>query len=138
MTISRILGIDYGSVRIGLALSDPLKIISRPYKVIKNSGSETYRELEEIIAEQKVEAVILGLPLDKDGSDSSKTLEVREFAETLKIRLGIPVILWDERYTSAKANSWLKEMGIDYKKSKTVIDKIAAAIILKDYLDEQK
>ncbi len=138
MTISRILGIDYGSVRIGLALSDPLKIISRPYKVIKNSGSETYRELEEIIAEQKVEAVILGLPLDKDGSDSSKTLEVREFAEALKIRLGIPVILWDERYTSAKANSWLKEMGIDYKKSKTVIDKIAAAIILKDYLDEQK
>jgi putative pre-16S rRNA nuclease len=138
MTLSRILGIDYGSVRIGLALSDPLKIISRPFKVIINKGSATYSEIKEIVTSNNVEKIILGLPLYKDGNDSEKTLEVRRFAEELKLELSIPVVLWDERYTSAKANSWLKEMGIDYKKSKTVIDKIAAAIILKDYLDEQR
>ena len=138
MTISRILSIDYGSVRIGLALSDPLKIISRPYKVIKNNGTATFTEIEAIIQQQAVEKIILGLPLDKDGSDSAKTLEVREFAEQLKVEIKIPVILWDERYTSAKANSWLKEMGIDYKKSKTLIDKLAAAIILQDYLENQQ
>ncbi|MFC1888079.1 Holliday junction resolvase RuvX [Candidatus Cloacimonadota bacterium] len=135
MTVSRLLGIDYGSVRIGLALSDPLKIISRPYKVILNRGEETFQELEEIVSLNKVEKIILGLPLDKDGSDSEKTLEVRRFAEELSAALEIEVVLWDERYTSSKANSWLKEMGIDYRKSKTVIDKIAASIILKDFLE---
>lgn len=138
MTISRILAIDYGSVRIGLALSDPLKIIAKPYKVITNNGNATLAEIKDIVRQEAVAKIILGLPLDKDGSDSAKTREVRDFAELLRAEVDVPVILWDERYTSAKANSWLKEMKIDYKKSKTVIDKIAAAIILKDYLDEQK
>jgi putative Holliday junction resolvase len=137
MTTSRILAIDYGSVRIGLALSDPLKIISKPYKVIRNTGAAIFHEIAFIVQKETVGKIILGLPLDKDGSDSSKTLEVRDFAERLKAEVEIPVILWDERYTSTQANSWLKEMGIDYKKSKNLIDKIAAAIILQDYLDSR-
>jgi len=138
MIISRILGIDYGSVRIGLALSDPLKIISRPYKVILNKGAETFIEIKTLVEEQSISKIVLGLPYDKDGSDSDKTREVRDFALSLETELSTPVILWDERYTSSDANSFLKSMGIDYKKSKKIIDKIAAAIILKDYLESLK
>lgn len=135
MTISRILGIDYGSVKIGLALSDPLKMISKPFQVIRNKGEETIKEIEEIIKQKDVEKIVLGLPLDKDGSDSAKTEEVRKFAHVLSLKFTIPIILWDERYTTCDANSFLKEIGIDYKKSKEVVDKIAASIILKDYLE---
>ena len=138
MTISRILGIDYGSVRIGLALSDPLKIISRPYKVILNKGAETFIVIKTLVEEQSISKIVLGLPYDIDGSDSDKTREVRDFARILEAELTTPVIFWDERYTSSDANSFLKSMGIDYKKSKKVIDKIAAAIILKDYLESLK
>jgi putative holliday junction resolvase len=135
MTISRILGIDYGSAKIGLALSDPLKMISKPFQVIRNKGEETIKEIEEIVKQKNVEKIVLGLPLDKDGSDSAKTEEVRNFAHYLSLKFTIPIILWDERYTTCDANSFLKEIGIDYKKSKEVVDKIAASIILKDYLE---
>jgi len=135
MTISRILGIDYGSAKIGLALSDPLKMISKPFQVIRNKGEETIKEIEEIIKQKNVEKIVLGLPLQKDGNDSAKTLEVRKFAHDLSLKFSIPIILWDERYTTSDANTFLKEIGMNYKESKEVIDKIAASIILKDYLE---
>jgi len=138
MTITRIMGIDYGSVRIGLALSDPLQIISRPFLVIPNEGDNTFEVIKKIISEQAVSRIIVGLPLDKDGSDSDKTREVRNFTSKLKVEISVPIELWDERYTSAAANSFLKEIGVDYKKSKTMVDKVAAAIILKDYMESRR
>jgi putative Holliday junction resolvase len=138
MALFRIMGIDYGSVRIGIALSDPMQIISRPYKVILNKGKEVFFEIKKIIESQNVGKVVLGLPYKLDGGDSEKTIEVREFKKHLKEVISIPIILWDETYTTSDANEILKEMGYNTRESRKVVDKIAASIILKDFLDRRK
>jgi len=130
------MGIDYGSVRIGIALSDPLQIISRPYKVIANSGEETFSEIKKIIEKEKVGKIVLGLPLNLEGKDSVKTEEVRKFGKLLQRELSIPIIFWDERFSSVEANEILKKMGYNFIESKKHIDKIAASLILKNYLED--
>ncbi|RLC51620.1 MAG: Holliday junction resolvase RuvX [Candidatus Cloacimonadota bacterium] len=136
MKLFRIMGIDYGSVRIGIALSDPLQIISRPYKVIANSGEETFSEIKKIIEKEKVGKIVLGLPLNLEGKDSVKTEEVRKFGKLLQRELSIPIIFWDERFSSVEANEILKKMGYNFIESKKHIDKIAASLILKNYLED--
>lgn len=130
------MGIDFGEVRIGIALSDPLQIISQPFRVIPNNDN-TISEIQNIIKTEEVEKIILGLPLNLDGEDTKKTLEVREFSEILISNIEIPVIFWDERYTSVEANEKLKEMGYGIAESRKVIDKVAASIILKSYMENQ-
>ena len=108
------MGIDFGEVRIGLALSDPLQIISQPFRVISNNDN-TISEIQNIIKMEDVEKIILGLPQNLDGEDTKKTLEVREFAEILKNNIDVPVIFWDERYSSndfvygTKPNTFFKD-----------------------------
>lgn len=130
------MGIDFGEVRIGIALSDPLQIISQPYRVIPNDD-DTISEIKKIIKSEEVRKIILGLPLNLDGEDTKKTLEVREFSEVLKSNVDIPVIFWDERYTTVEANEQLKHMGYGIAESRKVIDKVAASIILKNYMENQ-
>jgi putative Holliday junction resolvase len=130
------MGIDYGEVRIGLALSDPLQIISQPLKVIGNNG-DTFSEINKIVKSEEVGKIILGLPQNLSGEDTKKTIEVREFAEILKSKVDVPVIFWDERYTSVEANEELKQMGYTIAESRKVVDKVAASIILKSYMEEQ-
>jgi putative Holliday junction resolvase len=130
------MGIDYGEVRIGLALSDPLQIISQPLKVIGNNG-DTFSEINKIVKSKEVGKIILGLPQNLSGEDTKKTIEVREFAEILKSKVDVPVIFWDERYTSVEANEELKQMGYTIAESRKVVDKVAASIILKSYMEEQ-
>ncbi len=130
------MGIDFGEVRIGIALSDPLQIISQPYRVIPNDD-DTISEIKNIIKSEEVRKIILGLPLNLNGEDTKKTLEVREFSEVLKSNVNIPVIFWDERYTSVEANEELKHMGYGIAESRKVIDKVAASIILKNYMENQ-
>jgi len=130
------MGIDFGEVRIGLALSDPLQIISQPFRVIPNNVN-TISEIQDIIKTEEVEKIVLGLPQNLDGEDTKKTLEVREFAEILKRNVDIPVIFWDERYSTVEANEKLKLMGYSVTESRKVIDKVAASIILKDYMENQ-
>ncbi|MCF7859854.1 MAG: Holliday junction resolvase RuvX [Candidatus Cloacimonetes bacterium] len=137
MNLFRLMAIDYGDVRIGLALSDPLQIISQPYKVIPNN-EQTIKTIISIIKTDNVEKIILGLPQNLDGEDTKKTIEVRNFAELLKTEIDIPLIFWDERYTSVEANEKLKQMGYNIAESRKVIDKVAASIILKNYMDDQK
>ncbi len=136
MTLFRLMGVDFGDVRIGIALSDPLQIISQPFKVIPNND-DTFSEIIRIIKSEEVGKIILGLPQNLSGEDTKKTLEVREFAETLKNKVDVPVIFWDERYTSVEANEELKQMGYTITESRKVIDKVAASIILKSYMEEQ-
>ncbi|MCD6177125.1 MAG: Holliday junction resolvase RuvX [Candidatus Cloacimonetes bacterium] len=136
MVLFRLMGIDFGTVRIGIALSDPLQIISQPFKVIPNTEN-TISEICKIIKSEKVGKIILGLPLNLDGEDTKKTLEVRKFSEMLESNIDIPVIFWDERYTTVEANEYLKQMGYNIAKSKKVIDKVAASIILKSYMENQ-
>jgi len=136
MVLFRLMGIDFGEVRIGIALSDPLQIISQPYRVIPNNDN-TISEIKDIIKSEEVRKIILGLPLNLDGEDTKKTLEVREFSEVLKNNVDIPVIFWDERYTTVEANEQLKYMGYGIAESRKVIDKVAASIILKNYMENQ-
>jgi len=136
MPLFRLMGIDFGEVRIGIALSDPLQIISQPFRVIPNNDN-TISEIQNIVKTEEVEKIILGLPLNLDGEDTKKTLEVREFAEILKSNIDIPLIFWDERYSSVEANEKLKQMGYSIVESRKVIDKVAASIILKNYMEDQ-
>jgi len=114
------MGIDYGSVRIGIALSDPLQIISRPYKVIPNTGEKTFSEIKKIIKDENVEKIVLGIPYNLEGKDSAKTKEVREFGELLQQKISIPIVLWDERFTSAEANEVLKKWDTILSKAKNI------------------
>ena len=130
------MGIDFGEVRIGIALSDPLQIISQPFRVIPNNDN-TISEIQNIIKTEEVGKIILGLPLNLDGEDTKKTMEVREFAEILKGKVNVPIIFWDERYTSVEANEELKQMGYNIAESRKVIDKVAASIILRNYMEDK-
>lgn len=138
MSLSKIMSIDYGTVRIGIALSDPLQIIANPFRVIQNSGEEVFSEINSIIKSEKVGKIIVGLPVNLAGKDTKKTIEVRDFSKKLKNRISIPIIYWDESYSSAEAEEMLKKMGKSIKESRKVVDKFAASIILKSYLDSIK
>jgi len=135
----RILAIDYGLKRIGLALCDPLKIFAYPYKTIENDPLLWTNILAEIQKNCVVE-VLLGYPLKENGSKSSSTEFVEKFHEELKTKLNIPVRLWDERYSSELAKSRILESVTSKKKrrDKGLVDRNAASVILQEYLDQIK
>ncbi|MCF7792836.1 MAG: Holliday junction resolvase RuvX [Candidatus Cloacimonetes bacterium] len=134
----RILAIDYGEKRIGIAITDPLQIIARPYKVLANDGINALNTIEEIIQTEKAGKVILGLPVNLAGEDTKKTLEVKEFATKLKSVISVPLEFWDERYTTDEAKKTIKKMNINTREARQIVDKIAASVILKDYLENHK
>jgi putative holliday junction resolvase len=132
--LGRYLSIDFGDVRIGLALTDPLKIISSAYKTIKNGGIDNLLEqLKEVIAKEDVERIILGHPLGLSGNNTKKTDQVELFAEKLK-ELGKPVILYDESFSTVRAHQIIHSMGKKTGNNKEMIDMLAAQVILEDYL----
>ncbi|MFO7896593.1 MAG: Holliday junction resolvase RuvX [Candidatus Cloacimonadales bacterium] len=133
----RLMGIDYGEKRIGLALSDPMQIISTPYQVLSNEKG-IFDKLREIIENEKVGKIILGLPLNLAGEDSRKTKEVRTFKQQLEQEITLPVEFYDERYSTAEATDLLIEMGYSPQQRKKIIDKMAASIILKNFLEDRK
>ena len=133
--MSRYLGIDYGEKRIGLSLSDPLKIIASDYDVILNDELDNVlSKLKEIIEKNDVEKIILGLPYNMNGSLGFQAEIVLNFKEELE-QFNIPIILIDERESSKKAETIMKELKIKNKKIRHTSDKKAASIILQDYLD---
>ena len=134
MELYRIMAIDYGEKRIGIALSDLTRTISRPYQVLANDV-DFWDNLKQIVKEQKVEEVAIGLPQNFAGEDTKKTLEVRAFAEKFSKRFEIKWEFCDENFTSEDGNAALKQMGFSLKDSKKVIDKVAAALILRNYLE---
>ena len=134
--MSRYLGIDYGEKRIGLSLSDPLKIIASDYDVILNDELDNVlSKLKEIIEKNDVEKIILGLPYNMNGSLGFQAEIVLNFKEELE-QFNIPIILIDERESSKKAETIMKELKIKNKKIRHTSDKKAASIILQDYLDD--
>lgn len=136
--MNRILAVDYGEKRIGLALSDPMQIISKPFKTLLfKSKLNMVENLLEIIHEQNVGLVILGLPLGAEGQETKKTLETRKMGEFLQEQLPVPVILWDERFSTVEANRELKKMGYDYIKAREFVDAVAASMILRSYLENK-
>jgi putative Holliday junction resolvase len=134
--MSRILAIDLGSKRIGLAMTDPLRMIASPYKTLAyRSDKQLIAEVLAIAGANAVETVVIGLPLHEDSTESEGSIRSRSFAAKLT-RKGIDTVLWDERYTSRDAEESLKRCGLDRRKALAKIDSIAASYILEDYLSE--
>ncbi len=137
--MSRILGIDWGEKRIGLALSDPLGIIATGLATVENkSDSDLISYLKQMIAGEEISKIILGFPKNMDGSTGPKGEQVLAFKQTLEKDVAIPVILWDERLTTVSAQRSLQEAQVKLKKGKKVLDKIAAVLILQNYLDHAR
>ena len=131
----RILAIDYGSRRIGLALSDPLGITAQGLETLEvNSAEEALERLEDLASTYEVSRVVVGIPINMDGSYGEKAEEVAGFARALEKGTGLPVALWDERLTSVAAMRTMHEMGVRTKGRKKDLDRIAATILLQGYL----
>ena len=132
----RILALDHGTKRVGVAISDELKMIAQPLEFIPAEPVADFLErLKELIQQKEVELLLLGLPRNMDGSYGPAALKVQEFAAVLKDKIAVPVKLWDERLTSAQAHRFLIQGGVRRKERKEKVDKTAAAILLQSYLD---
>ncbi|HOJ17471.1 MAG: Holliday junction resolvase RuvX [Ignavibacteriales bacterium] len=136
---TRYLGIDYGSKRIGLALTDPFKIFAYPHDTILNNN-KTLDDLSRLIREKGIVKIIIGLPYKEDGSTGELDKTIRAFADSLKKITGAEILFWDERYSSSIASQRILASGIKKKarQNKALIDKNAAAVILQEFLDSQK
>ncbi len=132
----RILAIDHGSKRIGIAVSDELKMIAQPLEFIPAWPFPEFLErLNELINEKEVELILIGMPRNMDGSYGPAAEKVQDFVEALKGLISVPVKLWDERLTSAQANRVLIQGNVRRDKRKEKVDAMAAAILLQSYLD---
>ena len=134
--MARVLGVDYGDVRVGLALSDSNKIIARPFKTLINKNSKDLLiNLEEIINQNEIDEIVIGVPYNMSGQDTKQTEKVREFIAILKQKFELSINLIDERLTSIEAEGIMHKMNIKTGSNKGKIDKIAASIILQEHLD---
>lgn len=135
----RILGLDYGSKTVGVAVCDPLGITAQGVETIvrkeENKLRKTLAHIEALIAEYEIETIVLGYPKNMDDSIGERARKTEEFRDMLIRRTGLPVVLWDERLTTIEANDILIESGVRREDRKKVIDKIAAMLILRSYLD---
>lgn len=137
--MGRILGIDFGSRRIGISLSDPLKIIATPHTVIDRQKTPNYiSELKNIITSFKVDSIVVGLPFNMKGNESAQTKDTMDFISELKQSFTIKIHTTDERLSSKSAEDVLKLKGISVSKNRDDVDKTAAAIILQEFLDSHK
>jgi putative Holliday junction resolvase len=135
----KILGIDFGTKRIGLALSDGLMITAQGQESILSKGLlQDIEAINRMITENGVTEIVVGLPISMNGTHSAKTKETLEFVENLSKAVSIPVKTWDERLTSRQAERVLLEADVSRHKRKQLSDKIAAQLILQSYLDCRK
>jgi len=132
----RILAIDHGSKRIGIAVSDELKMIAQPLEFVPAEPFAKFlARLHELIRDKQVDLILVGMPRNMDGSYGPAALKVQDFVAVLKAALTVPVKTWDERLTSAQANRLLIQGNVRREKRKEKVDKMAAAILLQSYLD---
>ncbi|SCY24092.1 MULTISPECIES: Holliday junction resolvase RuvX [unclassified Butyrivibrio] len=138
----RIMGLDYGSKTVGVAISDELLLTAQGREIIRrkeeNKLRRTLARIEELIQEYGVEKIVLGLPLNMDQTPSERSQLCLEFKDKIERRTGIPVIMWDERLTTVEADEIMDEAGIKGRDRKEYVDMIAAQIILQDYLDNRE
>ena len=132
----RILAIDHGSKRIGIAVSDELKMIAQPLEfILAEPFADFLARLEELILDKDVESILVGMPRNMDGSYGPAASKVQDFVTALKGALSVPIKTWDERLTSAQANRLLIQGNVRRDKRKQKVDAMAAAILLQSYLD---
>jgi len=131
----RILAIDYGSRRMGLAVSDPLGITAQGLETLERKNKRAdFGRLERTIREYQVREIVLGNPLRMSGQEGTQSQRVAEFADELRQRFQLPVHLWDERLTSAEANRLLRENEVSLKRRVQAVDRMAAVLILQAFL----
>ena len=131
-----ILALDHGTKRIGVAISDELKMLAQPVEFIPAEPFSNFLvRLKELIEEREVELVLVGMPRNMNGSYGPAALKVEEFVAALSRAIAVPIKTWDERLTSAQANRYLIEGNVRREKRKEKVDQMAAAILLQSYLD---
>ena len=131
----RYLGIDFGSSRIGIAISDDLGMLAHPLETIRND-SEFLSRLQQIVLQKGVSRIVVGIPRNMDGSYGPAAEKAKLFLSQLKSKFaGVQLIAWDERLTTVEAQRLLHAAGRDIKKSRPVIDQVAAQVLLQSYLD---
>ncbi len=137
----RVLAIDYGTVRIGLAQSDPLGILASPLETLRWNGRDDSYVLEyiaKLCAEGDIAEILIGKPLRTDGRSSELAQAAQDFGRRLAERTGLPLRSWDERYSSVLANRALNQMGVKAPQKRQMVDQVAAQIILQEYLDQRR
>ena len=135
----RILGLDFGSKNVGVAVSDGLLLTAQGVETIErkdeNKLRKTCARIEELIAEYEITEIVLGLPKNMNNTEGERVEKTKAFGEMLERRTGLPVHYWDERLTTVAAEQILIESGVRRENRKAVIDKVAAGLILQGYLD---
>ena len=132
----RVIGIDLGDARVGVALSNPDRTLASPLEVIKRTGN-LYRDIAKIVEEWEANAVVVGLPLSLDGSVGPAAKKALAEVKKLGATLQVPVETYDERLTTVTAERLMTDAGLDSRNQRKVVDKIAAAIMLQAWLDRQ-
>ncbi len=137
----RIMGLDFGSKTVGVAISDSLLITAQGVEIIRrkeeNKLRQTLARIEELIVENEVQEIVLGLPKNMNATEGVRVELTMDFKEKLERRTGLPVVLWDERLTTVAADKAMMEAGIRREKRKDYVDMIAATMILQGYLDRR-
>lgn len=135
----RILGLDYGSKTVGVAVSDPLLITAQGVEIIRRESEgkirKTYQRIEELCKQYEVERIVLGNPKNMNGTEGDRVEKTLEFKEALERRTGLQVIMWDERLTTVTADKVMMESKIRRENRKEYVDEIAAMLILQNYLE---
>jgi putative Holliday junction resolvase len=135
----RIIGLDFGTKTVGVAISDPLGFTAQGIETItrkeENKLRQTLARIEALIDEYQVEEIVVGLPKNMNNTIGERAESCKDFADKLERRTGLPVVMWDERLSTVSANQVLMESGVRREDRKAVIDKIAAVFILQGYLD---
>ena len=137
--MKRVLGLDFGAKTVGVAVSDELLITAQGVETIwrekPNKLRQTLARIESLVNQYDVEKIVLGLPKNMNDTEGERCEKTRQFKDMLEKRMGLEVILWDERLTTVAANDAMMEMGIRRENRKEYIDQIAAIFILQEYLD---
>ncbi len=134
----RILALDVGDKRIGVAISDPSQLLARSLKVIqRGSRQEDFAAVARLVEEYEVEKVVVGYPRSLDGTVGEQADKVERYAAGLAKAMDVPLVLWDERFSTVSAEKLMREAGSRGKKRRERVDAVAAAVILQDYLDSR-
>ena len=138
----RIMGLDFGSKTVGVAVSDNLLVTAQGVEIIRrkeeNKLRQTLARIEELILQYEVGEIVLGCPKHMNGSEGVRVELTKEFQDKLERRTGLPVVMWDERLTTVEADRTMMEAGIRRENRKDYVDMIAATLILQGYLDRRK
>lgn len=138
MTEGRVLGVDHGERRIGLAVSDPRRLIAHPLEVIDVSREDAVTAIGRIASELGVDLVVVGLPVHLAGNEGASARAARQFGDELARATGLTVDYWNEQFSSVVAERSLLEEGMRRSRRKVVIDKVAAAVMLQAFLDARR